>query len=129
MPHVTEEHAGRGSMQAEISNAIVRLVREYTGRGPTKARTTISGDLVVCMLADTLTKGERSLVRDGRSELVLTTRHAFQDTMRKDIVAEIERITARKATAFMSSNHIDPDYAVEVVVLEPQPQESAEPLS
>jgi uncharacterized protein YbcI len=120
MPHVTEEHSGRGSMQADISNAIVRLLHDYTGRGPTKARTTISGDLIVCMLADTLTKGELSLVRDGRSELVLTTRHAYQETMRNDIVAEVERITSRKATAFMSSNHIDPDYAVEVIVLEPQ---------
>jgi uncharacterized protein YbcI len=119
MPHVTEERSGRGSVQAEISNAIVQLVREYTGRGPTRARTTISGDLVVCMLADTLTKGELSLVRDGRDELVLTTRKAYQNTMRTDIVAAVERITSRKAMAFMSDNHIDPDYAVEVVILEP----------
>src|SRR3954453_12368487 len=125
MPHVTEPQGPSGSMQAQISNAIVGLVREYTGRGPTRARTTISGDLVVCVLADTLTKGELSLVRDGRNELVLTTRKAYQDTMRTDIVAAVERITSRKATAFMSDNHIDPDYAVEVVILEPQ-QDAAE---
>jgi uncharacterized protein YbcI len=119
MPHVTEERSARGSVQAEISNAIVQLLREYTGRGPTRARTTISGDLVVCMLADTLTKGELSLVKDGHEELVLTTRKAYQNTMRTDIVAAVERITSRKAMAFMSDNHIDPDYAVEVVILEP----------
>jgi uncharacterized protein YbcI len=30
-----------GSLYVSISNAVVRLLREYTGRGPTKARTTI----------------------------------------------------------------------------------------
>jgi uncharacterized protein YbcI len=119
MTVTTEERHGRGEAQAAISNAIVGLLSEYTGRGPTRARTTMSGNLVVCVLEDTLTKGERSLVRNGRSALVLTTRRAFQDTMRDDIVAAVERITDRKAAAFMSDNHIDPDYAVEVVILEP----------
>lgn len=35
---------------------------EYTGRGPTKARTYVNEDLVSVLLRDTLTKGERSLV-------------------------------------------------------------------
>jgi uncharacterized protein YbcI len=120
MSSVTGELQGRGELQAAISNAIVRLLHDYTGRGPTKARTTVSGDLVVCVLADAMTKGERSLVADGRPEVVLRMRKAFQDTMRGSIVGEVERLTGRTATAFMSDNHIDPDYAVEIVILEPQ---------
>jgi uncharacterized protein YbcI len=44
-----------GSLYAEISNVIVRLLREYTGRGPTKARTTIRDNVVLIMLEQTLT--------------------------------------------------------------------------
>jgi uncharacterized protein YbcI len=38
----SEEHSRKGdSLRAAISTMIVHLSREYTGRGPTKARTTI----------------------------------------------------------------------------------------
>jgi uncharacterized protein YbcI len=123
MSSATDELQGRGERQAAISNAIVRLLHDYTGRGPTKARTTVSGDLVVCVLADAMTKGERSLVADGRPDVVLRMRKAFQDTMRASIVGEVERLTGRTAIAFMSDNHIDPDYAVEIVILEPEVDE------
>src|SRR5207237_7486857 len=62
---------GVGSVSADISRETVRLVREYTGRGPTKARTVIGKDTVAIILADTLTKGERSLVKMGETEHVL----------------------------------------------------------
>ena len=71
-------------------------------------------------LRDTLTDGERSLVRDGRTALVLQTRKAYQDTMGADLIAGVEGITGRKVDAFMSDNHIDPDVAVESFVLKPQ---------
>lgn len=117
---VETPNASNGSMSAEISNAIVRLLSEYTGRGPTRARTFIHEELVTVLLRDTLTKGERSLVADGRDELVRATRKAFQETMRIDMTAAIERYTGRKVEAFLSDNHIDPDIAVESFVLEPR---------
>jgi uncharacterized protein YbcI len=111
---------GNGHVAASISNMMVRLVSEYTGRGPTKARTYFEGDLVSIVLQDTLTRGERSLVRDGRSELVLSTRRAYQATMSEDAIAGIEELTGRKVLAFLSDNHIDPDVAVESFVLTPE---------
>ena len=108
-----------GSKAAAISNMVVRTMSEYTGRGPTKARTYISGDLVTVVLQDTLTKGERSLVDDGRLELVLSTRKAFQGTMRHDLIGGVEEILGRKVVAFMSDNHIDPDVAAETFLLAP----------
>ena len=113
------EHLTSGSRQAAISNLIVRTMSEYTGRGPTRARTHISDDVVTVMLRDTLTKGERSLVSDGREELVLSMRKAFQATMREDLISGVEEILGRKVIAFFSDNHIDPDMAVEVFVLAP----------
>jgi uncharacterized protein YbcI len=104
---------------AMISTAAVQILHEYTGRGPTKAKTLINDDLVTIVLADTLTAGERKLVETGRSDRVIQLRHDFQDVMQDDLVALVERQLDRKVVAFMSQNHIDPDLAVEVFVLEP----------
>jgi uncharacterized protein YbcI len=95
-------------------------MREYTGRGPTKARTYINEDLITVVLQDTLTMGERSLVRDGEGELVISTRKAFQRTMSSQMIAAVERHSGRNVMAFLSDNHIDPDVAVESFVLVPR---------
>ncbi len=110
----------KGSIASAISGAVVQLMREYTGRGPTKARTYVNDDLITVVLQDTLTMGERSLVRDGESDLVITTRKAFQRTMSTHMIAAVERLSGRKVFAFLSDNHIDPDVAVESFVLLPE---------
>jgi len=107
------------STAARISNLIVGLMSAYTGRGPTRARTSIDEDLISVVLRDTLTKGERSLVADGRSQLILDMRRAYQTTMRREMVAGVEAITGRTVIAFLSDNHIEPDVAIESFVLEP----------
>lgn len=117
---VTHERPTAGSMSAAISNAVVRLLSEYTGRGPTKARTYIDEDLITVVLQDTLTKGERSLLRDGEVALVLANRKAFQNSMAADMIAAVEQLSGRVTTAFLSANHIDPDVAVESFVLAPR---------
>ena len=119
MPATQENTKHDGGTNAAISTAVVHLLREYTGRGPTKAKTYLNPDLVTVVLQDILTKGENSLVGDGRVDAVLSTRHLYQQTMRTDLVETVERITGRTVIAFMSSNHVAPDMAVETFVLEP----------
>ena len=113
----------RRSANAEISTGLVRLLRDYTGRGPTKARTYITDNLVTCVLEDTLTKGERVLAEhDGGHELILGHRKAFQKAMSRDARSLVEQVTGRRVVAFMSDNHIDPDMAIETFVLEQFPK-------
>jgi uncharacterized protein YbcI len=107
------------SVSADISRKAVQILREYTGRGPTKARTTIDGDIVAIVLGDTLTKGEHTLVEMGESDHVLDSRRKYQRSMRKDLVALVEEECGRRVHAFFSDNHIDPDYGVEFFLLEP----------
>lgn len=128
----THEPVAAGqSLAADISNLIVRLMAEYTGRGPTKARTTINGDLIAVLLRDTLTKGERQLVALGKLDSVMTMRRAFQSAMQEEASAAIEELVGRKVIGFMSDNHADPDLAIEVFVLESErpsePDEAASP--
>jgi uncharacterized protein YbcI len=110
-----------GTVAADISRGAVQVLREYTGRGPTKARTVISNDTVAIILADTLTKGERSLVTMGEREHVLHTRRSYQQLMRDDLVHLVERLSGRTVNAFFSANHLEPDYGVEFFLLEPLP--------
>jgi uncharacterized protein YbcI len=109
-----------GSVLASISRAVVRIVHEYTGRGPTKARTSIRDDIVVVMLQETLLKAEQTLIRDGKDRAVVEMRRTFQQTMREDLAAAVETLTERKVIAFMSDSHLDPDYSVELFVLAPE---------
>ena len=112
------QHESQGP-SAKIATAVVQVLHEYTGRGPTKAKATISENMVTVLLADTLTDGERNLVEFGRADRVIRLRHDYQLVMRNDLVEIVEQELDRKVIAFMSQNHIDPDLAVEVFVLEP----------
>ena len=112
--------APSGTIASAISGATVALVREYTGRGPTRARTYIFEDLIAVVLKDTLTMGEKSLVRDGRADVVLATRKAFQRTMGPRLIAAVEEHSGRVVKAFPSDSHISPDVAVESFVLAPK---------
>lgn len=111
-----------GALAAAISNAVVKALARTTGRGPTKAKTTIGDNGIFVVLQDTLTTGERSLSDAGDGAAVLDLRRRWQSVMEADVSREIEELTGRKVTGFMSDNHIDPDLAVEVFVLEPLPQ-------
>ncbi|GAC1435850.1 MAG: hypothetical protein NVSMB51_06040 [Solirubrobacteraceae bacterium] len=112
------------SSAAAISTAVVKLMSEFTGRGPTKARTYFNENLVTVVLQDTLTRGERSLVRGGQDELVLSTRQAFQRTMRDEMCAAVAQITGREVVAFLSANSLDPDIAIESFLLDGSGQRS-----
>ena len=122
MPATSNDGSSRddhhGPVAAAISTAVVHVFSEHTGRGPTRARTTIDGETVVVILQDAMTKAEQSLVDAGRHAEVLQLRRTFQETMRDDLVAVVERLTACNVQAFMSANHVAPDAAAEVFLLD-----------
>ena len=110
-----------GELAAAISTTVVRALARTTGRGPTKARTTLGENGVFVVLQDSLTHGEQTLTDAGEGAAVLDLRRRWQRVMQADLSLEIEQLTGRKVIGFMSDNHIDPDIAVEAFVLEPLP--------
>jgi len=121
MPDPSAEHSPRrhtASTAALISSAVVRLLHEYTGRGPTQARTTIDANTIVVTLRDSLTKAERTLASTGQATEVLAMRRAFQTSMREDLIEIVERLTGRTVEAFLSDNLHEPDVAVEVFIMQ-----------
>ena len=114
-----------GELAAAISDTVVQALARTTGRGPTKAKTTLGDNGVFVVLQDSLTRGEQTLTDAGEGEAVLDLRRRWQRVMKADLSREIEELTGRKVVGFMSDNHIDPDIAVEVFVLEPLPPAEA----
>ena len=111
------------SVNAEISRGIVALYKQTMGRGPTKARTTIKDEHVVCVLRDSLTDAERLLARtEGGPELISRVRSAFQSEIGSAAIALIERLLQREVISFLSDHDIEHDIACEVFVLAPLPK-------
>ena len=120
MPGTDSDRPKAASISSAISKAAVALLSEYTGRGPTEARTYIKEDLIIVVLYDTLTSEERATVRSGGGDLVLSARQAFQKAMRPELIATVERFSGRSTSACMSHNHLDPDIVVESFILAPR---------
>jgi uncharacterized protein YbcI len=112
----------QGPKLAAISTLTVGLFGQYTGRGPSKARTFIDDEVVVVVLQDMLTAAEHTLIDNDRAEIVLATRKVFQEVMTEELIAGIEQILERSVIAYLSDNHIDPDIAIGVFVLAPSEQ-------
>ena len=121
MPRQEEQDSRNenGAMRAAISTGIVALLKEYYGVGPTKAKTYVHDDLVVCVLRGGFTRVEQTL-RDGdRGRAVIDQRMAFQEVMRQRFEAVIQHATGRPVIGFMSGNQQDPDMICEVFILSP----------
>lgn len=115
------ERAGTGSsgnLLLEISNELVRVHKERYGRGPTKARTYISDDLVVVVLQGGYSRAENTLVETGRADAVTQTRLAIQETIEEETRATIERLTGRKVRSYMSGNDPKRELQAEVFLLD-----------
>lgn len=106
-----------GNARAEIATAIVRLQSEYYGKGPTKAKTHISDDLVVVVLEETFTKAERTLIDRGEVQSIQEIRRRFQQAMADEFTSIVEQATGRVVRAFLSETNLEADVSVEVFLL------------
>ena len=55
-----------GQLTAAISNTVVKALARTTGRGPTKAKTTLGDNGVFVVLQDSMTRGEQTLADGSR---------------------------------------------------------------
>jgi uncharacterized protein YbcI len=110
-----------GETLARISTGLVQLHSRYYGKGPTRAKTHMINDTVVCILKGGFTTVEETLISLGKVDAVYSIRQSFQEAMKTPFIAVVERALGRKVVAYMSMIHHDPDLAVELFVLEPGP--------
>ena len=108
-----------GDVLTAISDGLVALLKEYYGRGPSRAKSYYEDDLVVCLLRGGFTRVEQTLLAGGRGTSVIQQRMEFQELMRERFEAVIENATGRQVIGFMSGNQQTPDMMCEVFVLAP----------
>ena len=108
-----------GELQAALSNAIVRIMRDFYGKGAARSRTTIFDEYVFVVLEDVLTTAEMTLRNGGAGELVRKVRMRFEDVMTSAFVGEVERLTGRTVVAYHSQVVLDPPSCFEIFVLDP----------
>ena len=67
-PRVARLRAQRrhGDILTAISDGLVALLKEFYGRGPTRAKSYYEDDLVVCLLRGGFTRVEQTLLEGGR---------------------------------------------------------------
>jgi uncharacterized protein YbcI len=102
-----------------ISDGMVALLKEFYGRGPTRAKSYYEDDLVVCVLRGGFSRVEQTLLEGGRTAAVIQQRLEFQEVMRDRFTGVIQDATGRPVIGFMSGNQQHPDMMCEVFILGP----------
>jgi uncharacterized protein YbcI len=115
----TDGEVHGGEQLAAVTNGIVKLFREYYGRGPTKAKSYVLDDrILVCVLEETMTKVEKTLVENGHGDKVREVRLTFQEAMADEFMGTVTETTGRNVIAYHSQLTLDPDIGFEFFVLE-----------
>jgi uncharacterized protein YbcI len=116
-----EEQLQGGRLLVAVADGVVRLQRDFAGKGPTTCKAHWAGpDILVVMLRGGFTAAEQTLFEGGHGQSVRESRMKLQDTLEARMSGMVEELTGRKVVAFMSASHQDPDISAELFVLEPQ---------
>jgi uncharacterized protein YbcI len=108
------------SLGRDLTRAMVRIFKDHFGRGPSIAKIYFNDDLVLCMLQDTMTRAERTLIEDGKADQVRELRDSFRTLFRQQAIPVVEALVGRRVIAFLGDHAVDPDCAIECFVLEPE---------
>lgn len=103
----------KGALISQLSREIVQLHARLYGRGPTKARSYVHSDYVLCVLEEIFTTAERTLIAAGSADHVQDTRKKFQEAVRDEFVEIVERVTGRRVRVFLSQVDVHSNLALE----------------
>jgi uncharacterized protein YbcI len=116
-PEATDPSA---SQLMQVSRALMRVYKEYLGRGPDRAHTHYAGpDALVCFLEGTLTPVERTLTTIAAHQRLRETRTLIQDAAEAEMCRLVEVITGRAVIASTSGFDVRADVATEAFKLGP----------
>jgi uncharacterized protein YbcI len=111
-----------GSLRAALANAMVGLMKQYYGRGPTAAKAWLLDDYVFVVLEGGLTRSEETLLADGKEGQVRANRLSFQETIGEAAMNAVAELTGRNVLTYHSQIVFDPARTFEIFVLESAPE-------
>ncbi|AMA72490.1 hypothetical protein ACH33_06245 [Aneurinibacillus sp. XH2] len=86
--------SSKNRMEATISEAYIKFLREILGRGPRETKTYIIKDMVIIRLKEVLTQEEKTLVKIERGKpLVKEMRRILRESHSVETEEMISRIT------------------------------------
>jgi uncharacterized protein YbcI len=106
------------SLLLQISNAMVRMQKEFFGKGPTKAKSYMFDDLLLVVMREGLTTAEKTMLEFGHPNQVRQFRQLFQDEMTEKLTSMVERLTGRRVVNYQSQVLFDPDMSLEMFVFD-----------
>lgn len=113
------ERRTRGEYEAELTRAIIKLEKEYMGRGPLEARTFFVSDMVVVRLRGVMTPAELKLVETLQGQaLVKETRRQLFDTMRPLIEQAVSETLGCKVVSLHADMSTRTDERVVVLTVD-----------
>ncbi len=108
------------ALLAAVTDSMVSLHERYHHRTPVAARTQLMEDeLLACVMGGVYTDVEKTMIELQRGAVVKDIRSTFQNAMQGKFISEVERLSGRRVTTFISHSHVGPDLEIELFVLEP----------
>ncbi len=107
-----------GELRAAIASTMVGLMKQFYGKGPTKAKTYIADEYLFVVMDGGLTRNEETLLAAGEDMLVRQVRLRFQEAVREQVTSAIEALVGKKVVTYHSQIVFDPPRTFEVFVLE-----------
>jgi uncharacterized protein YbcI len=107
------------TLQARVSQAVVRTMKDLYGRGPTHAKTYLCDEYVFCVMSGGMTRDEETMIRGGAHEAVRDYRLRFQSVIAPELIRRVEDVLGQKIVTYHSQVLFDPDRLIEIFVLDP----------
>jgi uncharacterized protein YbcI len=101
-----------------ISTAVVLVYKESLGRGPTTARTFITGDVVVCVLEDVETQALATIAASGQADAAREAYGHLQRSMGPKLSMIVEIETGRDVRHHVAGYDPDGQIATHTFLLE-----------
>ena len=109
----------KGTIEAEVSNAVVRFQREQQGRGPSDARAHLVGELILVRCTGIFTPTEARLaVTDEGRRLIKSARQELRSISHAEIEAIIADIAGCAVLRSYGDLNVEVAEQVEVYVLD-----------
>ena len=101
-----------------LAREIIKLHKDFLGRGPTRSQLLVNDDMIVMVMAHGHTTGEETLRQSGAARRVAQSRVDMSEQVSAQFIAVVERLPGRRVVGFMTSSQQDPDLLSHVYVLD-----------
>jgi len=109
----------KGNLEEKITNVMIKIQKEQTGRGAGEGKSYILGDMVIVRLKGVLTPAERHLmyVSEGR-KLIKELRIHLEEATRPEMEQVIQEITGSKVISMHHDISTKTGESIDVFIME-----------